>query len=184
MEFRPLFTDSLDGWDVVDSAHDNFRLVDGILHVEAPEGWLRYNTRYRNFELNVEFRFLTDDADSGIFVRAAGTGPFTRGWPNESYQIQLLNPIAQSPFPPVGGIFRHGMPSGDTEFDESLAASLSRPTGEWQSLGVRVEGTEIRVELNGALLTTAHDIVDRDGFIGLQGETGALEFRRFDLREL
>jgi hypothetical protein len=76
------------------------------------------------------------------------------------------------------------MPSGDTEFDSSEASAASHPTGEWQALFARVSGTEIRVELNGRHLTTAHGIVHREGFIGLQGETGALEFRSFELRKL
>jgi hypothetical protein len=37
--------------------------------------------------------------------------------------------------------------------------------------------------LNGALLTRASNLVDRSGYIGIQGETGALEFRAIEIDE-
>ena len=139
--------------------------------------------RFGDFELAVGFRFMTDDADSGIFVRALGENEFVRGWPNQSYQVQLRNPIGESPFPPVGGLFRHGMANGETDYDEALARDTSLPTGEWQTLGVRAEGDQLTVTLNGVEITRAAGLANETGFIGIQGETGSLEFRSVRVRE-
>jgi hypothetical protein len=184
MGWTELFDGSLDGWTIEDTAHDNFTVSDGVLVVAAPEGWLKSAESYADFELEVEFRFMTDDADSGVFIRAAGQEAFRRGWPNRSYQVQLRNPLGESPFAPVGGIFRHGMPDGRTDYDESLARRTSRPTGEWQTLHVRLEGESLAVSLNGVPITHAEGIGNETGFIGLQGETGSLEFRSLRLRVL
>lgn len=179
-----LLDDALSRWTVENTTAGNFRVVDGVLEVSEPEGWLKSTERHADFELTVEFRFMTDDADSGIFVRALGEGEFVRGWPNQSYQVQLRNPIGESPFPPVGGLFRHGMPSAETAYDEALARANSRPTGEWQTLVVRVAGDRLSVDLNGIGITRAAGIGNGSGFIGIQGETGVLEFRSLRLSPL
>lgn len=184
MGFTELFNGSFDGWTIEHTGHENFTIAGNILRVAAPEGWLRSTQAYADFELHVEFRFMTDDADSGVFVRAVGNEPFVRGWPNSSYQVQMRNPLGESRFPPIGGLFRHGMPDGDTDYDEALARQLSKPTGEWQVLHIRVVGSEIAASLNGEQVLHATNIANPQGHIGLQGETGALEFRSIAIREL
>jgi 3-keto-disaccharide hydrolase len=179
-----LLDDSLTRWTIENTSAGNFRMAEGVLEVREPDGWLRSRKRYADFELIVEFRFMTDDADSGIFVRAVGDRAFRRGWPNQSYQVQLRNPAGESPFPPVGGLFRHGMASGATEYDEDLARQSSRPTGEWQSLTVRAQGQTLNVSLNDVPVTRARGIANPTGYIGIQGETGTLEFRSIRIREL
>lgn len=179
-----LLDDGLTRWRVENTSAGNFRMIDGVLEVREPAGWLRSTRRYRDFELIAKFRFMTDNADSGIFVRVTGDRTFTRGWPNQSYQVQLRNPLTASPFPAVGGIFRHGMASGPTEYDEDLARQTSLPTGEWQTLIVRVQGEGLAATLNGTEITRARGLANVSGYVGIQGETGALEFRSIRLREL
>jgi hypothetical protein len=184
MERTELLDAGLSRFTIENTAADNFNVIDGVLEVREPEGWLKSVERYADFELIVEFRFMTENADSGIFVRALGEREFVRGWPNQSYQVQLRNPLGQSPFPPVGGLFRHGMASGATRYDEDLARETSLGTGEWQTLLVRVQGTMLTAALNGVEITHAEAIGNETGFIGIQGETGTLEFRSLQLREL
>lgn len=179
-----LFDGTFDGWTVENTDAGNFAVADGILRVAGPTGWLRSDRRYENFVLTVEFRFMTEDADSGIFVRAAGDEQFIRGWPNNSYQLQLRNPAGESRFPPVGGVFRHGMPDGETSFDPAVAGRASSGTGEWQTLEVEVSGSQLRARLNGTELTHARNIVEGAGYVGIQGELGELEFRSIELMPL
>lgn len=184
MEATELLDDGLSRWTVENTTAGNFVMADGILEVREPEGWLKSVERYGDFTLAVEFRFMTDDADSGVFVRALGENEFVRGWPNQSYQVQLRNPIGESPFPPVGGLFRHGMANGETDYDEDLARATSLPTGEWQTLDIRVEGDVLTVVLNDTEITTARGLGNSPGYIGIQGETGTLQFRSIRLTEL
>jgi hypothetical protein len=180
--FMPLFTGTLAGWHIENSDSGNFSMANGVLRVEAPGGWLRSASEYGDFSLKTEFRFLTPDADSGLFVRARGTGGFGRGWPNSSYQVQIRNPLTPSRLPPVGGLFRHGMPPGETTFDAAKVEKVAKDTGEWQTLEIDLTGDRLIARLNGEQVLDARGIANPSGYIGLQGETGALEFRSLEIR--
>jgi hypothetical protein len=181
--FTPLFDGSLKGWTVQNTQARNFRVADGVLRVEGPSGWLRSEQRFQDFSLRVEFRFVTPDADSGIFLRASGEAQFIRGWPNNCYQVQIRNPVTESRFPPVGGLFRHGMPPGETHFSEAAARKAAKDTGVWQVLEIDLAGEQLTARLNGVEVLRASGITPSSGHIGLQGEIGALEYRSIQIRE-
>lgn len=180
--FVPLFDGTLTGWTIENSEGGNFTIANGILRVEGPAGWVRSAREYGDVSIRTEFRFATPDADSGLFVRAKSTGGFGRGWPLSSYQVQMRNPATASRFPPVGGLFRHGVPPGEATFDPAVAEKLSRPTGEWQTLDVDVIGDTLVARLNGSEVLKAGGIANASGYIGLQGETGAIEVRALAVR--
>ena len=178
---EPLFDGTLAGWTIENDAPVS--VENGVLRIDEARGWLRSNEQYANFSLRAEFRFVDDDTDSGLFVRAVADGTFGPGWPNNAYQVQLRNPIGESRFPPIGGIFRHGKPQGDTRFDPADAERLSLGTGVWQTLEVDVEGDVLSVKLNGEPLTEALSIENPSGYIGIQAERGAIEFRAIEIAE-
>src|SRR6185436_14110427 len=71
--FTPLFDGkTLDGWTAQNGAAPTFTVKDGVIRVEGTSGWLRSAKQYTDFQLQVEVRFITDNADSGVFVRAVG----------------------------------------------------------------------------------------------------------------
>jgi hypothetical protein len=181
--FVPLFDGTLSGWVVEKTAAGNFSVADGVLRVQGPAGWLRSEQRFQDVSLRIEFRFLTPDADSGIFLRASGETEFMRGWPNHCYQVQVRNPVSQSRFPPAGGLFRHGMPDGPTTFDESAARQAAKETGIWQVLEIDLAGERLIARLNGIEVLRAGNVQPSAGHIGVQGETGALEYRSIQIRQ-
>jgi hypothetical protein len=165
----------------------NFTIREGgVLRVEGPQGWLRSAEQYANFDLRVEFRFLTDDADSGVFVRAPGPASniFIRGWPANSYQVQARDITRNRTTNPIwlGNLYRHRTPAGETVYDADAALGASRPTGEWQRFEIEVVDDRIVVRLNGTLTTRAAGITNPRGYIGLQGETGIVEYREVAIR--
>lgn len=180
--FSPLFDGTLGSAAIENGG--TFTLESGVLRAEGPEGWLRFPGQYRDVRLRIELRFTTDNGDSGVFLRAVPDRAFARGWPNRSYQVQLLNPLAGGALPPVGGVFRHGMPPGETSLDRDALARAFTGTGEWQVLEIELIGTELTVQLNGVPVTRASGIEDVAGSIGIQSETSAVEFRRIDIEEL
>jgi hypothetical protein len=76
------------------------------------------------------------------------------------------------------------MPAGETAFDPAVARRAFTGVGEWQSLTLEVRGETLTAHLNGELVTRASGIGNQAGFIGVQGETSALEFRQIEIREL
>ena len=181
--FVPLFDGTLTGWVVENTTAGNIGVRDGLLRISGPGGWLRSEREYADFDLRIELRFVTDDADSGLFFRAPGKAMFGPGWPNNSYQVQMRNPLGLSRFPPVGGLFRHGMPPGSIEFDAAAVAKVTKGTGEWQVLEIEAVRERLVVRFNGTEVTRATDLVPGSGYIGLQGETGAVEVRSIGIRE-
>jgi hypothetical protein len=183
----PLFKGTLDGWVIENTQANNFTVRDGVLRVEGPQGWLRSAAQYADFELRVEFRFLTDDADSGIFLRAPGPASniFMRGWPANAYQVQVRDISRNKSTNPIwiGNLYRHRVAAGETSFDDQAVLAAVKPTGEWQSLEIVASGVDLAVKLNGAAVTRATNIVNARGFIGIQGETGVLEYRSIAIRE-
>lgn len=185
--FVPLFNgESLDGWVVEHTNADNFLVDAGILRVEEPGGWLRSEKVYTDFKLHVAFRFLGEVSDSGVFLRAAGDDVFGRGWPNGSYQVQTIDVSTDrtTRFKFIGDIYRHGMPDGTTRYNREQALKAIRPTGAWQSFDIEVVGDSIAVRLNGTLITRASGISNQAGYIGLQGETGIVEYRAIEIQEI
>jgi hypothetical protein len=180
--FSPLFEGSLGAAEILNGG--TFTVENGILRAEGPNGWLRFPGLVRDFRMRVELRFTSDNGDSGVFFRALPDGEFNRGWPNRSYQVQVLNPRAGGTLPPIGGVFRHVMPPGDTALDVEAVRAAFTGTHEWQVLEIEIIGTELTAQLNGTPVTRAAGIADVAGYIGLQSETSAVEFRRIDIEVL
>ena len=185
--FVSLFNGTLSNWIVENTEAGNFTVRDGVLRVEGPQGWLRSAAQYGNFSLRVECRFLTDDADSGVFVRAPGPASniFIRGWPANAYQVQVRNMVKNRTNNPlwIGNLYRHRVAAGETTFDADAALAAAKPTGEWQLFEIDVVDDRLTVQLNGVVVTRAANIVNPRGHIGIQGETGVLEYRTIAIRE-
>jgi hypothetical protein len=182
--FTPLFDGTLRGWTLENGSASSFTAADGVLRVEGPAGWLRASGEYRNFVLRTGVRMLTPDADSGIFVRAVGSSVFMRGWPGDSYQVQVRAPAAPGPLPPVGGLFRHGPKIVIDAPDVEAVRKAFTGVGEWQRLEVEVSGTVLQTRLNGATVMRAEGLAERAGSVGIQAETGVLEYRAIEIRPL
>ena len=185
--FVSLLNDTLDKWTVENTQANNFTVRDGVLRVTGPQGWLRSKTQYADFTLRVEVRFLTDDADSGVFLRAPDppTNVFVRGWPANAYQVQLRDMSRNKTTNPIwiANLYRHRIAPGETSYDGDAAMKVVKPTGEWQTIEIAARAESLTVQLNGALVTRASNIIHPRGHIGIQGETGELEYRTFAIRE-
>jgi hypothetical protein len=185
--FVPIFNGTLDGW-VPENAHErSFTIANGVLRVEGPEGWLRSAAQYANFALQVECRFVTENADSGIFLRAPGPASniFIRGWPANAYQVQVRDMSRNQTTNPlwIGNVYRHRVAPGETTFDSDSALKAFKPAGEWQVFAIDAAGDRIVVRLNGVLVTQASNVVNPRGHIGIQAEMGVLEYRKLEIRE-
>lgn len=194
--FTPLFDGkTLKNWVVDDSQYSkNFSVRDGLLHIEGTGGWLRSSRQYGDFTLRLDFRYLTDSLGtgrigvSGVFLRTPGTSTYQSGWPDNSLEVQLANSQGNRVGIPGdarwgGAVLRHGNPGGPTAFDTRLALTSYRKTGDWQTLEIQAIGDAIHVTMNGNFLGTGSAGGNVRGFIGLQAETGGIEFRTVEINE-
>jgi hypothetical protein len=166
---------NLDGW--VIEGNGQFSVRDGVLFVNRGAGWLRSADTFADFTLVMEFRFLEEKANSGIFVRtAAGNRDDENSWPANGYQVQCMDTLEGQY--PLGYLIPYGAPPCVHSSDQAALERAYKPTGAWHRYEITCRGETLRVMLNGELITTAHDIMNRSGHIGIQGEFGLLEFRQ------
>lgn len=172
---------NLDGWSV--QGGGQFSVEDGVLKVNQGTGWLRSDDTFADFVLVMEFRFLEDGANSGIFVRTSGTSNNEEGlWPTSRYQVQCMNNLEGGN--PLGILLPHNVPEIQFLYDVEKVKAAYRPTGEWMRYEITVRGETLMTTLNGVLINAVTDITTPAGHIGIQGEHGLLEFRKIEVTPL
>lgn len=170
----------LSNWTI--ESNGQFSVSDGVLKVNRGTGWLRSNDTFKDYVLTMEFRFLEKDANSGIFVRTKATNhQDEKGYPNNGYQIQAkdtLEGIALAQMIP------YGAPPFENTFDLAALRKAYKPHGNWHTYNITAKGETLEIKLNGIVISTATNIENLEGHIGIQGEYGLLEFRKIEVIEL
>lgn len=135
---------TLNGWALENTTAEKIVVKGGVIRIEQGSGWLRSNREFKDFVLSLEFRFLNDEANSGVFIRTAATSDgnpaangIVRGWPDDGYAVQTREiakdlPTTKSPL--TGRVMTQGKASAAKEVSfnaDALRASF-KPTGTWQ----------------------------------------------------
>jgi hypothetical protein len=168
----------LSGWKIQNNGQ--FSVEDGFLKIDKGTGWLRSDETFSDFTLTMEFRFLEENANSGIFVRTAPTSHVNdTGWPDNGVQVQCKDTVESDRH--LGAMINYGAPPFEHVSDREKLKKAYRPTGEWQTYEITCIGETLSVKLNGELITLAISMKNRDGHIGIQGEHGRLEFRKIEV---
>jgi hypothetical protein len=171
--FVPLFNGKdLTGWVIENEG--KFSVKGGAIFLDRGSGWLRSEKEYQDFELRLDFRFVSKGADSGIFVRASKEG---KNWPAKNYQVQTMDNES------IAGVFATALARPKSKRDAELMRKARKTAGEWQSYAITVKAEHIEVRLNDALVTSGTGLAVQPGHIGLQGEGGQLEFKNLRIRE-
>ncbi len=160
---------SLDGWHIMNAG--KFKAEDGVIKLEGGRGWLRSDKEYADFVLRLEVRWMKPKQDSGVFLRASEEG---KNWPSRRYEVQCENSER---------IARLFGASHQRDVQTAFNA-LNGKLGEWNSFEIHCQGPNVTVWLNGTEVTTSDSLKHLDGYIGLQGEGGWLEFRNIRVKSL
>lgn len=172
--FTPLFDGKgLDGWTMINT-EGNFLVKDGVLVMNRGQGWLATDQTYGDFELRIRYRFVTEGADSGVFIRASREG---KNWTSRGYQVQNMDNRTLGMFVGMGVKVRG-------EHKPDLAERVKKPAGTWMDLRIVADGSRGEVAINGTTVATTDDLQLESGHIGLQAEGGILEFQRIDIKPL
>jgi hypothetical protein len=184
-DFTPLFNgQDLSGWVIESNAA--FGVRDGLLVVNKGTGWLRSVATFGDAVFRLDFRFLEDEANSGIFVRTAATSKKdANGWPDNGYQVQCMDtlkpPRHVASMIPYGG---EGFTDENHESDLDKIKQVYRGAREWNTYEITCRGEELTVKLNGFVVTKAWNIKNSSGHVGIQAEHGLLEFRNLGVKTL
>ncbi|KYG72751.1 3-keto-disaccharide hydrolase [Roseivirga echinicomitans] len=155
--------ENLDGW--VNHGEEKWYVEDGLLVCEsgpaAQYGYLSTVDFYDDFELTLDFK-QDANGNSGVFIRSTVEGTKVSGW-----QVEVAPPGDNT-----GGIYesygRGWLIQPDKEKDKALKM------GEWNSMKIRVVGSEVTTWLNGTQMVNLVDekIGAGKGAIALQIHDG------------
>ena len=160
-------------------ANEVYTVNDGVITITGePLGYMYTKEKYRNYTLELEYRWAENASNSGIFVLIEDPkNPFPNG-----IECQLKAEQAGD-FVLLGGpdLNEYTLPEGATERPafpviDKLEASSEKATGEWNKAKIIVLDGDITVYINDVLQNRATSNV-MEGHIGLQSEGEAIQFK-------
>ena len=159
-----------------------YSVQDGAILIQGtPFGYMYTKNKYRNYTLNVEWCWVDEATNSGIFlIIAETTNPFPNG-----IECQLKAGSAGD-FVLLGGsdMLEYKAPEDRPRPRfPSIAKreeSSEKPVGEWNKAKIIVNEGKITVYINDVLQNEGTNPV-KEGHIGLQSEGKKIKFRNVTL---
>jgi hypothetical protein len=158
----------MENWNRVGNA--NWAVVDGVVQASSGKGsgFLVTKNSYKDFMIRAEF-WVSDDANSGIYMRCADPGKLTD---RSCYEANIFD---QRPDPSYGtGAIVH----------IAKIAPMPKAGGKWNTYEITVQGTHLTVTLNGVRTADVQDSTHASGPIGLQWGKGVVKFRKVQVKPL
>ncbi len=155
----------LSGWAPV---HDvTFVVTNGNLRLVKGMGWLRTEKEYQDFNLELEWRALDKQYDSGIFIRAGLEG---KPWPKDGWQVNLRDSQ-------LGGLVKG--------YKTIVPAETPRlPLNQWVKMRLEVKGKKVVLFIDGERNWEYNDVDSPRGYIGIQAENKSFDFRNLRVQVL
>jgi len=202
----PLFNGrDLSGWtadvpekDTNPSAPDSFIVRAGMLvSLGTPPGHLLTTSTYRNYRLEVEYRFPGKPGNCGVLVHASTPRALYKMFP-QSIEVQMMHENAgdfwcikenievadmEKRRPRKEGE-KWGGSEGDARRILNLTDGSEKPPGQWNTLIVEARDRGIKVWVNGDLVNEGFNCTADRGRIALQAEGSEVEFRRVEIGPL
>ncbi len=179
-------------------APDSFIVRDGLLvSLGEPRGHLITEQAYRNYRLEVEYRFAGEPGNCGILVHASTPRALYGMFP-KSIEVQMQSgdagdfwciqedirvPDMETRRPREDGQ-QWGGAEGDARRILNLTDGSEKPLGEWNTLVIEARDRSITVWVNGDLVNDGFDASVDHGRIALQAEGSEVEVRRFEIGPL
>ena len=173
----------LSGWKVYGT--EKWYVEDGLLVCESgPDeeyGYLATEKHYKDFELTLSFK-QEANGNSGVFFRSTIDGTKITGW-----QVEVAQKRKALEDDATGGIYesygRGWLIKPDMDKDKHLKI------GEWNTMKIRVIGSEVTTWLNGEQMVYITDAIIGEGVgsIALQIHSGGgikVKWKNISIKEL
>ncbi|MBN2031368.1 DUF1080 domain-containing protein [bacterium] len=190
----------LSGWHIDVPAMDNdpdvenpFIVREGMLvSLGTPPGHLITDAEYRDYRLEVQYRFPAEPGNCGVLVHASTPRALYSMFP-QSIEVQLFHENAGDFWCIVEDITvpdmearrgpkeEWGIVEGKQRRILNLTDGSENPVGEWNTLTVECFGNAIKVWVNSQLVNEGYDCTADKGQIALQAEGSEVEFRSIEL---
>jgi len=162
-------------------AGTTFTVNKGAIHISGrPSGYLYTEKKFLDFTLRLDMRYIPYagmESDADYYANTGIVLFITEHqvWP-KSLEVQGLYREALSILPIDN--------QAKFSFDKHRRDNAMRPLGEWNSIEIVSKAGEVRVSVNGLLVTTVteHEFKQR-GHIGVQSEGAEVYLRNIRIRE-
>ena len=179
--------ENFDGWE---GPTDNYQINDGVLTCKPGKGGTIYTAKeYEDFVVRLEFK-SPPGCNNGLAIRYPGSG-------DTAYLGMTELQVLDSEHPKYAKLDKrqyHGSAYGMIP----AARGYLFPAGEWNYQEVTVQGSRIKVELNGSVILDGDvsKVTDfmggrphpgmnlKKGHFGFAGHSDPVEFRNVTLKEL
>ncbi len=202
----PLFNGKdLSGWtadvparDQDPSAPASFVVRGGLLvSLGTPPGHLVTDAAFRDYRLQVEYRFPGKGGNCGVLVHASRPRALYKMFP-QSIEVQMMSgdagdfwcigesievPEMEKRRPRKEGQAWGGQ-EGDARRILNLTDGSEKPLGEWNTMVIEARGRRVTVWVNGTLVNDGTNATADRGKIALQAEGTEVEFRRVEIGPL
>jgi len=193
----------LEGWHVDVPALDEkpdekgpFVVRDGLLvSLGNPNGHLITDAVYKNYHLEVQYRFAGKPGNCGVLVHASTPRALYKMFP-KSVEVQMMHENAGDFWCIVEDITvpdmttrrgpkeEWGITEGKSRRILNLTEGSEKPVGEWNTMIIECVGDSIKVWVNGDLVNHGTDCTASKGQIALQAEGSEVEFRKLMLTSI
>ncbi len=194
---------NLNGWyaDVPDadknpSIRPSFIVRDGkLVSMGVPRGHLITKKSFKDYRLEVQYRFAGKPGNCGVLVHTDGKRPrvLYKMFP-ASLEVQMQHKAAGDfwcihediKVPNMdkrraGSAEKWGGKQGQSRHIRNLTDSSEKPLGEWNTMLIECLGDKIRVWVNDDLVNDGYECTAKEGQISLQAEGAEVEFRKLEL---
>lgn len=176
------------GWS---GAVDEYEVIDGAVLCQPGHGGNIFTAaEYGDFALRLEFR-LPPGGNNGLAIRYPGEG-------NAAYDGMTELQVLDTNHPIYAGRLKPRQYHGSAYGIQAAHNGFLRPVGQWNFQEVTVQGSTIKVELNGTVILDVdlstiteyaggreHPGKDRtSGHFGFAGHGDAVRFRRMRIKTL
>ena len=190
----------LKGWHSDVPAMDNdanvtspFIVRNGLLvSLGRPGGLLITDKVYRNYRLEVEYRFAWEPGNCGVLVHASAPRALYEMFP-KSLEVQMQHKEAGDFWCIVEDISvpdmvnrrgpeeEWGITEGKQRRIKNLTDGSENPVGEWNTMVIECFEKEIKVWVNDQLVNYGFECSASKGQIAIQAEGSEVEFRKIEL---
>jgi len=194
---------NLDGWHVdvpeLDSNPDappSFIVRDGkLVSLGTPRGHLITDQVFKNYRLEVEYRFPGEPGNCGVLVHASTPRALNNMFP-ASIEVQMLHEnagdfwcIAENIVVPNmverrGPKENWGVNKGEGRRILNLTDGSENPPGQWNEMVIECLGDAVKVWVNGDLVNHGTECTATQGQVAIQAEGAEVEFRKVELHPI
>ena len=165
---------------------DIWSVKSGVVHCKGiPNGYMRTERKYANYQLHVEWRWAGKPTNSGVLLHSSGPD---KVWPRTiEAQLQAGN---AGDFVLINGtgITVDGEDKQNVEKQYVVitkkAKSSEKTPGQWNTYDIVCKSDTIGVIVNGVLQNSGTKATDTSGWICLQSEGSPIEFRNIYIKPM